>query len=186
MTTGYMNKSIDQHNEHETLNSSSTLKDNHPQHDPINTTTTTTTTHQQQEGEKQHTSSSSSIFSKPLSSSTSSTSLREIKQKANQKLVKIRDRAIPITRKQKRSRYMPGKRYMPLLWIQWLWHPISLLLGNITGRRHKFHHHHHENHHHHHHHEHHRHDEGNRSGNHHHGLVTKNDGHHDDDVLLMD
>jgi hypothetical protein len=122
--------------------------------------------------------------SRRFSSSTSSTSLREIKEKANQKLVKMRDRAIPITKKQKRSRYMPGKRYMPLLWIQWLWHPISVLLGSW---RVKFHHRHDNHHHHHHHHGHeHRRHEGS-EGDFHHGLVTSNDSRHDnDDFLLMD
>eukprot|EP01083_Nonionella_stella_P029939 82236_1 len=42
---------------------------------------------------------------------------------------KIVDRAIPITTRQKRSRWIPGKRYFPLLLLQWIWHPISTFLA---------------------------------------------------------
>lgn len=160
---------IDHHDQQETLDSSLAEQDSDDQN--------------QHEKHKHHQEQEkNSPPARRFSSSNSSTSLREIKEKANQKLVKMRDRAIPISKKQKRSRYMPGKRYMPLLWIQWLWHPISVLLGSW---RVKFHHRHDNHHHHHHGHEHRRH-EGS-EGDFHHGLVTSNDSRHDnDDFLLMD
>jgi len=75
----------------------------------------------------------------------------------------MRDRAIPVSKSQKRSRYIPGKRYFPLLWIQWLWHPVKVLWDGV--RREKLQ----DNHHHHHHHHH-----GHRHGEHEDEIVDNN------------
>lgn len=63
------------------------------------------------------------------SSSSSSRTLEVVKSTGK----KIRDRTMPITPRQKRSRWVPGARYMPLLLLQWLWHPISVFLGRHRG-----------------------------------------------------
>jgi hypothetical protein len=83
-------------------------------------------------------------------SAQSTSSLQGLKRKAHKKIHKLRDRAIPVTKSQKRSRYIPGKRYFPLLWIQWLWHPIRVLWGSVTREKLSDNHHHHRHHHHHH------------------------------------
>lgn len=61
----------------------------------------------------------------PKRSSMASITTNSIKRTGK----KIVDRAIPITTRQKRSRWIPGKRYFPLLFLQWLWHPIAALLA---------------------------------------------------------
>lgn len=71
-----------------------------------------------------------------------------IKNAAKQKAKKIRDRTIPLSKKQKRSRWMPGKRYIVLLWIQSLFHPFFLLFRAIRHRVKEFRHD--DNHQHHH------------------------------------
>lgn len=97
-------------------------------------------------------------------SAESASSLKDlIKEKANKKIHKMRDRAIPVSKSQKRSRYIPGKRYFPLLWIQWLWHPVKVLWDGV--RRGKLQ----DNHHHHHHHHH-----GHRRGEHEDEMVDNN------------
>lgn len=48
-------------------------------------------------------------------------------EKKGKRIIK-RARAIPITKTQKRARWAPGHRYMPLLILQWMWHPISTLI----------------------------------------------------------
>mmetsp|Transcript_1016 Transcript_1016/g.1165 ORF Transcript_1016/g.1165 Transcript_1016/m.1165 type:complete len:142 (+) Transcript_1016:243-668(+) len=59
-------------------------------------------------------------------SSSSTRTLEAVKSTGK----KIRDRAMPITTRQKRSRWVPGARYMPLLLLQWLWHPIAVFFHN--------------------------------------------------------
>ena len=88
-------------------------------------------------------------------SEQSSSSLHGLKEKASKEIHKICDHAIPVSKSQKRSRYIPGKRYFPLLWIQWLWHPLRVLWSSVMRAKLSDHHHH--NHHHHHHQHHHQH-----------------------------
>ena len=57
-----------------------------------------------------------------------------LKDAFKRKARKVRDRAIPITKKQKRSRWMPGARYMPFLWIQWILHPLIVVIEKIRER----------------------------------------------------
>lgn len=65
----------------------------------------------------------------------SKSSLKEkVKDKARQKVYKIRDRTVPVTKKQKRSRFMPGKRYLAFLWVANLFHPVFVLASNLKGK----------------------------------------------------
>lgn len=65
----------------------------------------------------------------------SQSSLKEkVKDKARQKVYKIRDRTVPVTKKQKRSRFMPGKRYLVFLWVANLFHPVFVLASNLKGK----------------------------------------------------
>ena len=84
----------------------------------------------------------------PRPSSTTS-----LKKAAKQKVYKIRDRTV-ITKTQKRSRWIPGKRYMPLFWLKSLFHPFAVLWRhykakflNHDNRHHHVHHVHHVHHH---------------------------------------
>ena len=84
----------------------------------------------------------------------SKSSLKEkVKDKARQKVYKIRDRTVPVTKKQKRSRFMPGKRYLAFLWVANLFHPLFVLASNLKGKflneEDPHHHHHHHRHRHH-------------------------------------
>jgi len=94
---------------------------------------------------------SRSEFYRKSSSGGSAESASSLKEKANKKIHKMCDRAIPVTKSQKRSRYIPGKRYFPLLWIQWLWHPVTVLWNGIKREKLQDNHHHHHHHHHGHH-----------------------------------
>lgn len=82
----------------------------------------------------------------------SKSSLKEkVKDKARQKVYKIRDRTVPVTKKQKRSRFMPGKRYLAFLWVANLFHPVFVLASNLKGKfmnEEDQHHHHHRHGHH--------------------------------------
>ncbi|GFH44701.1 predicted protein [Chaetoceros tenuissimus] len=81
----------------------------------------------------------------------SKSSLKEkVKDKARQKVYKIRDRTVPVTKKQKRSRFMPGKRYLAFLWVANLFHPVFVLASNLKGKfmNEEDHHHHHRHGHH--------------------------------------
>jgi hypothetical protein len=80
-------------------------------------------------------------------STTSSNSLTNLTP-AIQKL----SRAIPYqTQAQKRARWIPGARYFPLLFVQWLWHPIAVLVEHFKQddelHHHDAHYHHHNIHH---------------------------------------
>lgn len=74
-------------------------------------------------------------------------------QKKRKKIIN-RVKAIPVTRTQKRARWIPGHRYMPFLVLQWFWHPISVLMESLKSSTHvndqKLHHNHHYHHNHHH------------------------------------
>jgi len=74
-----------------------------------------------------------------------------IKKKGKQ--IINRAKAIPVTKTQKRARWVPGHRYMPFLVLQWFWHPISVLIESRKTTNHvndqKLHHEHHHHHHHH-------------------------------------
>ena len=59
---------------------------------------------------------------------------RLIKNAAKRKVGKIRDRTMPISKRQKRSRWMPGKRYIVLLWFQSLFHPFVVLFRGLRSR----------------------------------------------------
>lgn len=60
-------------------------------------------------------------------STTSSNSLTHLTP-ALQKI----SRVIPYqTQAQKRARWIPGARYFPLLFVQWLWHPIAVLVEHF-------------------------------------------------------
>ena len=60
------------------------------------------------------------------------TQVPSTKMEKKRKHIIKRAKAMPITRTQKRARWIPGHRYMPLLILQWLWHPI---LGLIRSRK---------------------------------------------------
>lgn len=59
---------------------------------------------------------------------------RLIKNAAKRKAHKICDRTMPISKDQKRSRWIPGKRYIIFLWIQYLAHPFVLLFRSVRGK----------------------------------------------------
>ncbi len=65
-----------------------------------------------------------------------------------------RARSMPITKTQKRARWVPGSRYMPILLVQRLWHPISNMLDDRKASGHindnKLHQDYYNHHHHHH------------------------------------
>ena len=54
-------------------------------------------------------------------------------EEKKRKLIFNRAKAMPITSTQKRARWIPGHRYMPILLLQWLWHPIASLFHD--GRK---------------------------------------------------
>ncbi len=59
---------------------------------------------------------------------------RKIKNAAKRKAHKIRDRTVPLSKKQKRSRWIPGKRYIIFLWLQSLMHPFAVFFRALRGK----------------------------------------------------
>jgi hypothetical protein len=143
---------IDDANHEEEQVSASTLKQpllptRTAEHEPTRSTSTSTI--------------ESIVSSTNSNDSDQSTEIPQSNLDKKRKQIINRAKAMPITQTQKRARWVPGHRYMPLLILQWFWHPIAIFIqssrkamsgsGHVNDNKlhsHDGHHHHHYHHHH--------------------------------------
>ncbi len=102
----------------------------------------------------------SAVSSTNSNDSVQSTEIPQSHLDKKRKQIINRAKALPITQTQKRARWVPGHRYMPLLILQWFWHPIAIFIqssrkamsggGHVNDNKlqnsHDGHHHHHHHH----------------------------------------